>query len=142
MNDINVDVKMDDGYVSKNKSENKSKTIIGKNTDGTAIISAVEGRKHFFISRLKPTTTVEDLTTYLNSKNLTNANCTKLSIRSDTIAAFKVSVAASEANKILDSDLWPKFTIIRPYRYRKQTETPEHFLAVTPPLGETAANKT
>lgn len=93
----------------------KNHTTLGANT-GELSIAAVESRRSIFVSRLSPDTTSEKLQQYLVGVNIKPLNIEKLDIRSKEIAAFKVVVQQSDEKRTIDGELWPKYTIIRPFR--------------------------
>lgn len=93
----------------------KTKTILGANT-GELSIAAVESRRNIFVSRLSPDTTIEQLQQHLKSNNIKPLEIEKLGIKSKDIAAFKLVVQQSDEKRAVSSELWPKYTIIRPFR--------------------------
>lgn len=93
----------------------KNKTTLGANTSELSI-AAVESRRSIFVSRLSPDTTSEKLRQYLVGVNIRPLSVEKLDIRSKEIAAFKVVVQQSDEKRATACELWPKYTIIRPFR--------------------------
>lgn len=96
-------------------------TTFGSNTSKMAI-SAVESRRHIFVSRLHPNTSTEQLSQHLLENSIPILDVERLDTVSKEIAAFKVQVAYSDVKKIYNPDIWPKYTIIRPYRAPKNME--------------------
>lgn len=93
-------------------------TTLGSSVDDFCI-SAVESRKQIFVSRLNPNTTPEQIKIHLEGKQVKTLNIDKLEIQSKEIAAFRIQVASSDIKKIYDPLVWPKYTIIRPFREHK-----------------------
>lgn len=124
---INSDIKSDNSIFEQNKDKkeirpvaNKKRkhnnnTTLGNLTDNCEI-SAIESRRSLFVSRLKPTTTGEQLAKHLTNYKIKYTNIEKLNIKSEEIAAFKITVPVSEVDNINNSQAWPKYTIIRPFR--------------------------
>lgn len=69
-----------------------------------------------FISQLHKDTKEEDVKQHLESENIQILECIKLNITNKTIAAFKLTVEANKFETVADENVWPKNTIIRPYR--------------------------
>lgn len=97
---------------------NKHKTVLGANTSELSIV-AVESRRNIFVSRLSPDTTPEQLQRHLEENKVKPLSVQKLDIKSKDIAAFKVVVQQSDEKHASNSELWPKYTIIRPFRQPK-----------------------
>lgn len=97
----------------------RTDTILGSNINNLEI-KAVESRRHIFISRLSPETTEDQIKKHLLNNNIPTLQVEKLATRSNDIAAFKVQVPFSEMKKTFDSTIWPKYTILRPYRAPKK----------------------
>lgn len=93
----------------------RARTILGANTGGLSI-AAVESRRNIFVSRLSPDTTVDQLRQHLESNNIKPLEIEKLGIKSKDIAAFKLVIQQSDEKQAVNSELWPKYTIIRPFR--------------------------
>lgn len=93
----------------------KNRTILGANT-GELSIAAVESRRSIFVSRLSPDTTSERIRKHLEDNNIKPLEVEKLGIKSKDIAAFKLVVQQSDEKQATKSELWPKYTIIRPFR--------------------------
>src|SRR3978361_1365767 len=78
-------------------------------------ITAVESRRHIFISRLNPDTTIDQLKQHLNSNNIQVVDLERLNTKSADIAAFRLQVPFSDMKKVFDPTMWPKYTILRPF---------------------------
>lgn len=100
--------------VNTNSVNMNKRTIRGSRTN--TAISAAENRKWIFVSQLINTTKVEDVTKYLTENNIKALECEKLDIRNTNIAAFKIAVEEGVYEQMFDSDLWPRNTIVRPFR--------------------------
>lgn len=100
--------------VSYNK-RGRNRTTLGANT-GELTIAAVESRRSIFVSRLSPDTTPEMLKQHLEASEVKPLSIEKLVIKSEEIAAFKVVVQQSDEKRATSSEVWPRYTIIRPYR--------------------------
>lgn len=94
-------------------------TTLGTNTEKCEI-SAVESRRSMFISRLAPDTTVDKLQKHLLQYNITSLSIEKLKIQSSDIAAFKIVTTVSMEKSINNPEIWPRFTILRPFREQRK----------------------
>lgn len=93
----------------------RNKTTLGENTSGLSI-AAVESRRSIFISRLSPDTTPEMLRQHLVENDIEPSSIEKLDIKSSEIAAFRVVIQQSDEKRAVRGEIWPKYTIIRPFR--------------------------
>lgn len=98
------------------KPANKINTVRGKRLNTT--LTAAENLKWIFISQLVDTTTEIDVRNYLHENTIKVSSCAKLQIRNENIAAFKISANEENYAKMLEPELWPINTIIRPFRTR------------------------
>lgn len=101
--------------VSYKKKSRNNKTTLGANVNQLCI-RAVESRRNVFISRLSPDTTVEKISQHLMEHKVEPLSIQKLEIKSKDVAAFKVVIQQSDETQIMNGEMWPKYTIIRPYR--------------------------
>lgn len=113
----------DTTWKTASSKRKKKRTILGANTDMLPI-AAVESRRNVFVSRLRPETTSEQIRKHLEDNKINPLEVEKLDIRSKDIAAFKIVIQQSDEKQASCCDLWPKYTIIRPYRQ------PRAFLSV------------
>uniref|UniRef100_A0A1Y1KA50 Phorbol-ester/DAG-type domain-containing protein n=1 Tax=Photinus pyralis TaxID=7054 RepID=A0A1Y1KA50_PHOPY len=109
--------------VVTHKKKKTAPTILGTRVE--CDITAVVSRRNVFISRLHPNTTVDQLTNYIQKQNISVLAVEKLETQSDTISAFKIVIPTTEAYNIYKPEIWPQYTIIRPYRQ------PRNFPAAT-----------
>lgn len=124
---INLDTLADNGTVADKKEEfttvrhgrkKTMKSMIGKSVE-TTNIQAVEPRSWYFISRLHPGTTTDDINTFLNQKAIKTSSCSKLPIASQEIAAFRIAVNNQDIGKIMSPEFWPENIIVRPYQQNR-----------------------
>lgn len=106
-----------DGFKQVTYRKRSTNTIIGKRTDG-GNLAAVEAKSWIFISRLQPSTTVENVRDYARGCGIDIVDCERLVIRSQEVSAFKISVPRNLDSKVLSEDTWPINTIVRRYRRR------------------------
>ena len=99
-------------------TKKRNTTTFGSNTQSLAI-TAIESRRHIFISRLSPSTTIDQLKAHLNNNNIQLMDLEKIQTKSTDIAVFKLQVPFSEVGRVFDPTIWPKYTILRPYREPK-----------------------
>ncbi|GBN62678.1 hypothetical protein AVEN_90603-1 [Araneus ventricosus] len=96
-------------YVVKEKKSN-SKVVLngaGKNSN-LEIVGKMPKRKAIFLSRLGPSTTVNDITNYLSSLKLQYLQCNRLKTKFQSYASFhiEVSVASDDQDVILITETW------------------------------------
>lgn len=91
-----------------------SKTLRGVRNDAPLI--TMENRKWVFVSQFRSDTTVEQISNYLNQNKVKFTDWVKLNIINKTVAAFKISAPENLVDSLFDVNLWPRNTIIRPYR--------------------------
>lgn len=113
-------------------SVKRGNTTLGANTNKLGI-SAVESRRHIFVSRLNPDTTSDQLMLHLKGNNVNVHNVEKLEIQSREIAAFKVHVPFSDLKTMFDPLIWPKYTIVRPFKEPRSNLLGGNFLPSTLP---------
>lgn len=102
-----------DGF-TKVINRKRNRTIVGKKGDDDSL-RTVEARSWVFISRLHPSTTVDEVVEYAKKNSLPVEECERLDIRSQTISAFKFSIPKSMENRVMAEDAWPVNAIVRKY---------------------------
>ncbi|VEN52995.1 unnamed protein product [Callosobruchus maculatus] len=96
----NKTAKDDDGFETVQRQRKISKkTVIGSAEN--SMIAAIEGRSSFFISRLSPEVSDEQVKSHLVAQHIHALEVEKLPIKSETIAAFKVVVSRSDTAKVI-----------------------------------------
>lgn len=105
-----------DGFKEVTYKRKRQDTIVGKRTTDVGKLTAVEARSWIFLSRLHPSTTVEDVKEYAKNNGVTVLDCEQLEIRSHDISAFKMSVPKNLEAKVFSENTWPNNTIVRRYR--------------------------
>lgn len=113
----------EDGFSKVTYRNRRNKTTLGSSRDQCQI-TAVESRREIFVSRLHPNTTLDQIKAHLQDKNIKSLAVDKLPIKSDQVAAFKITVSHMESNAIQQPEVWPKYTIIRPYRKTRNFQKP------------------
>lgn len=106
--------------VSRKRSTHvRNRPLVVGSFSGSTSVEGVEKFKAFHVSNLKPSTTVEDLQSFLN-KNFAIAKCEKLSSKyPDSYSSFKVLIPDSDYEKALDGSNWPnKANVHRFFRPR------------------------
>lgn len=78
-------------------------------------ISAAEKLKWLYIGNLSTSTTEEQLKSYINSCDIELKTCARLQTKNEFRASFKVAVNFNEADRLLDSEMWPQNTVIKPF---------------------------
>ncbi|GBO17722.1 hypothetical protein AVEN_26899-1, partial [Araneus ventricosus] len=94
--------------VVKGKKTN-SKVVLngaGKNSN-LEIVGKMPKRKAIFLSRLGPSTTVNDITNYLSSLKLQYLQCNRLKTKFQSYASFHIEVYECDLQLLLDASFWP-----------------------------------
>ncbi|GBL86150.1 hypothetical protein AVEN_89173-1 [Araneus ventricosus] len=100
-------------HVVKEKKTN-SKVVLngaGKNSN-LEILGKMPKRKAIFLSRLGPSTTVNDITNYLNSLKLQYLQCNKLKTKFQSYASFHIEVYECDLQLLLDASFWHEGCLI------------------------------
>lgn len=103
------------------KQGNYIRPIIGS-SNSTALHSAPRKRlSHIHISRLSPSTSVEDINKFLGDI-ATDLTCEKLkSKQPDIYSSFKISFPSEYETKLMDPQLWPEGIMINKFFLRRRT---------------------
>ena len=109
--------KGDDGQWFPARPEKKhNRTVVRRIVDGNNSADlkvkavAVSAEWHVFAGRLDPTTTEDDLTDMLSSKNIKVISCKMLRKTEDwhqKYAAFRVVVDGGDKDNVFDGSVWP-----------------------------------
>ncbi|GBM57525.1 hypothetical protein AVEN_97641-1 [Araneus ventricosus] len=100
-------------HVVKEKKSN-SKVVLndaGKNSN-LEIVGKMPKRKAIFLSRLGPSTTVNDITNYLSSLKLQYLQCNRLKTKFQSYASFHIEVYECDLQLLLDASFWPEGCLI------------------------------
>lgn len=93
--------------IQSRKRSRSQRTLVVGNYGGPSSVEGIEKYKAFHVSNLKPSTTVEELQTFLG-KNFTGVRCELVKSRyPESYASFKVLIKESEFEKVLVSTNWP-----------------------------------
>ncbi|GBO15926.1 hypothetical protein AVEN_172151-1 [Araneus ventricosus] len=77
----------------------------GKNSN-LEIVGKMPKRKAIFLSRLGPSTTVNDITNYLSSLKLQYLQCNRLKTKFQSYASFHIEVHECDLHLLLDASFW------------------------------------
>lgn len=89
----------------KNKRRSRPVLVIGKSIESYTV-EGVENLRAFHVSRLKPSTTKDDLLTFLN-RNFKDFKCKPSQSRYyDSYASFKVLIRSDEFEKVQVASNW------------------------------------
>lgn len=102
----------------KSKPLPKKLTILGSNEN--AKIKGLQRTKYALVTRLEKNTTCEDVISFLKHSNI-DAVAFELKTKSGEYRAFKVGTFESSYDKLMDANIWPKFSVVRKYIYRMPT---------------------
>lgn len=103
----------------KNKRKSRPVLVIGKSLEPSTV-EGVEKLRAFHVSRLKPSTTTEDLQTFLN-KNFRDVKCEQLQSKyPESYSSFKVLIRNDEFEKVQDSSNWPNNACVNYYFHRQR----------------------
>ena len=79
-------------------------------------IAPARRKAEFFLSRLDPLTTVEDILShvkvYLKSNDV---QCKRLQTRYNRYASFRVTVDNRFYKRMINADMWPEYVVFRRY---------------------------
>jgi hypothetical protein len=90
------------------KNKMRSKPLIGSST-ATSTLSSIPKNVHLHVSRLTPDTEAEILQEYLRPFVTSISSCEKLkSKRPEVYSSFRISLPASELEKVMDPQIWPQ----------------------------------
>jgi hypothetical protein len=104
--------------IEKNKM--RSKPLIGSST-ATSTLSSIPKNVHLHVSRLSPDTEAEKLQAYLRPFVISISSCEKLkSKRPEVYSSFRISLPASELEKVMDPQIWPQGISINRYFFPKR----------------------
>ena len=76
---------------------------------------------YFFVSKLEPSTSEQDLKDYLDEKDIVVQSITKLKPLQkwqEKSAAFKISISDISKNDILKADIWPDNVEVREWIFK------------------------
>lgn len=119
-----------------NKSEVRSSSLSNQWKNNVVIgtsevknnLKSASRRTHFFVSRVSPDTTCDEVLTFLKSKEVTDTECVEIKTRFQTYKSFKVGVSSDKENFILDPNFWPSGVLVRHFlpsgRFRHQNQKP------------------
>lgn len=116
-----VVIECDEPKPAKNHRQ-RVKTLRGTRDDAT--LKTMDNKKWVFVSQFSSETTEEQVTNYLKQNNINFTDCVKLDITNKTVAAFKIAALEKHIDSLFDINLWPRNTIIRPYRRPFLRRTP------------------
>ncbi|KAF5273025.1 hypothetical protein FQR65_LT04767 [Abscondita terminalis] len=105
---------------NKNRMK-KNKTTLGSSTTETDL-TAVLSRRNILMSRLMPETTIAQVKNHVNRHNIKILEIEKIHIQTKSILAFKITIGSNDMDNIY---IWPKYTIVRPYREKKNFQAEE-----------------
>ncbi|XP_006821973.1 uncharacterized protein LOC100368535 [Saccoglossus kowalevskii] len=121
-------VSSDNGFtVVKHKRRNGNRGIItGTKNEVTSSLRAVRTTPpiELFVSRLHPSTTNEDMLSFMRSLGINDVKVTMLKTKFDTYASCKLTMSFATSKTLLDADNWPNDILIRrfyPSRNQKST---------------------
>lgn len=108
---------------SKPSTSSDSQAIQGTNAD-TSSLKAVEAPSCFHVSRFNPTTTEEELRSWIVDKiqlDDPSIKCSRLIPKGRDVTtlefiSFKVAIAKSLESKIMDPSVWPTNITVRPFQ--------------------------
>jgi hypothetical protein len=103
--------------------QRKSGVVIGTSQALNNLKSATR-RSHFFVSRVSPEITSDDVLSYLSTKGLTDNECVVLNSRFNTYKSFKVGVPSNYESAILDPSFWPKGVLVRHFLPSQRSPRP------------------
>lgn len=107
-----------------------NQSIKGSNK-GTLGLSAAVKQSWFYVGNLSGNTTVDQLRGHLASNKISFQVTEKLLSRNEHVASFKVSVDPVCESPMLDPDLWPEGTTVKPFVFKSRTSRStnnRHFL--------------
>jgi hypothetical protein len=84
-------------------------------------LSSIPKNVHLHVSRLSPDTEAEKLQAYLRPFVISISSCEKLkSKRPEVYSSFRISLPASELEKVMDPQIWPQGISINRYFFPKR----------------------
>lgn len=102
-----------------------SRTLVVGNFSGSSNVQGIDKMKFLHVSNLKPSTTADDLFTFLTRNFSNNIKCEPLKARyPESYASFKVEIPTSEYDKALVASNWPNRANVRPFYQRRLTDQP------------------
>ena len=99
----------------------KRPPVIGKKNDSA--LSVIKGKRScLFISRLSPTSTPEDIESFIRSSfNVSQLRSEKLKTRHDGYSSFRVDMFVTDSTDVLSPDNWPDGVLIRKFFSARQS---------------------
>lgn len=95
----------------------KPKALVGtKKSDVRTVNRRPLQRRAFFISRLHPSTSVDQLEDVLRSNfDLTSLKCTRVKAKYSDYSSFHVCVNVNEYERLNNTDCWPEGALVLPF---------------------------
>ena len=107
--------------IRRDKLENKKseKRVMGSRKIEGGFLKAAVVTADVFVGRVECNVTAENVSTYVKDVfAIDPIYVTKLNIRSDQYAAFKINVKVSDRDKLFDENLWPQDIIVKKFYNR------------------------
>lgn len=112
---------------SKRKSRAVPPLHGSKRSDALKVASRTAPKKELFVSRLDPSTTAQDLESFLlNDLKLKTVKITKLKTKYQTYASFHLLIDSSDFNKAHHEDVWPEGILIKPFLGKVKSSEPKN----------------
>lgn len=108
------------------KLKKRNNMIIGSSKSTTLISAPKKSLFHIHVSRLDPSTTVEDFHRFVN-ETITDFTCEKLkSKQPDIYSSFKLSFPSVYASKLNDPTFWPEGVTVNKFFLRRRPAETVH----------------
>lgn len=103
-----------------NNNRNEKKVMGSRKTEGGLFRAAVV-TADVFVGRVDSNVTAENVDSYVRENFSINPVCvSRLDIRSNQYAAFKVNVRLNDRDKLFDESLWPQDIIVKKFYNRQK----------------------
>ena len=108
-----------DGFTFPKKKKGPT-VIVRKGSSSASIKSAPEPSRDVFLYRIDTAIDEQNIVDYLTEKNITARQVTCMSKHESAFKSFKITVAVSNFQQLLDPNLWPEGVRIRKFYQSKQ----------------------
>ena len=108
----------DDWNIVRNNSRRRRRSaqINGNVNTAGGEFSGVERNLDIFVGGSNPNTSEDVIVNHIASKGIQVVKCEKITGKVDWYVPFKVTVKASDRDKLLNTDIWPCNFFVRKFR--------------------------
>ena len=105
------------GRRKNNHNKPPVKSVVGDSKTGVPF-DGVEKKSVICINRLQRNTSVEQITTFLQSKDISVLSCHAYSDKFDRYTFMRVCLPQSQVHKVYIASMWPLGVVVRPWVFR------------------------